>query len=191
MSAAAKVLERARQMGVTLEACGGRIAYDAPYALLTAELAETLRQHKAEILELLRRERREFPDLATAPEARAGWLSAPIGTLSPSRVPHHWPAARWPQLVADAETFCRDWAEKALLLGWAEWELFGCHRRAPWGRIQGMGLVLLLQGDEIAALTATEAVIRTSTGAHQTYRRNPADPLHPAERCLVWELQDA
>jgi hypothetical protein len=73
-------------------------------------------------------------------------------------------------------------------LGWAEWELFGCHSRAPWGRIQGMGLVLLLQGDEIAALTATEAVIRTRTGAHQTYRRMTADPLHPAERCLVWEL---
>ena len=51
-----------------------------------------------------------------------------------------------------------------------------------------MGLVLLLRGDEIAALTATEAVIRTGPGARQTYRRKPADPLHPAERCLVWEL---
>ena len=45
-----------------------------------------------------------------------------------------------------------------------------------------MGLVLLLRGDEIAALTATEAVIRTRTGARQTYRRKPHDPLHPAER---------
>jgi hypothetical protein len=51
-----------------------------------------------------------------------------------------------------------------------------------------MGLVLLLRGDEVAALTATEAVIRTITGARQSYRRKPADPLHPAERCLVWEL---
>jgi hypothetical protein len=53
-----------------------------------------------------------------------------------------------------------------------------------------MGLVLLLRGHEIAALTATEAVIRTRTGAHQTYRRKPADPLHPSERRLVWELTD-
>jgi hypothetical protein len=53
-----------------------------------------------------------------------------------------------------------------------------------------MGLVLLLRGHEIAALTATEAVIQTSTGARQTFRRRSADPLHPAERCLVWELQD-
>ena len=51
-----------------------------------------------------------------------------------------------------------------------------------------MGLVLLLRGRELAALTATEAVIRTRTGARQTYRRKPCDPLHPAERCLVWEL---
>jgi hypothetical protein len=51
-----------------------------------------------------------------------------------------------------------------------------------------MGLVLLLRGDEIAALTANEAAIRTQTGARQTFRRKPCDPLHPAERCLVWEL---
>jgi hypothetical protein len=73
-------------------------------------------------------------------------------------------------------------------LGWPAWELFGCHKRAPWGRIQGIGLILLLRGRELAALTATEAVMRTGTGAHQTYRRKPGDPLHPAERCLVWEL---
>lgn len=94
-------------------------------------------------------------------------------------------------MVADAEAFCRDWAEKACFLGWPIWELFGCHRRAPWGRIQGMGFVLLLEGDEIVAFTATEAVIRTPTGAHQTYPRKHADPLHAAERCLVWELDAA
>ena len=55
--------------------------------------------------------------------------------------------------------------------------MFGCHGRAPWGRIQGMGLVLLLRGRGLAALTATEAVIRTRTGARQTYGRKPCDPL--------------
>jgi hypothetical protein len=80
------------------------------------------------------------------------------------------------------------WGTQAASLGWQAWELFGCHRRAPWGRIQGMGLVLLLRGKDLAALTETEAVIRTPTGAHQTYRRKPANPLHPAERCLIWEF---
>ena len=77
---------------------------------------------------------------------------------------------------------------QAARLGWPTWELFGCHHRAPFRRIQGMGLLLLLRGRELVALTADEAVIRTATGAHQTYRRKPRDPLHPAERCLVWEL---
>ena len=190
MSAAQEVLERAHTAGVQLEARGGRLAYDAPPEV-SPDLLAQLRERKAELLELLRHEQCLFPDATTDPEARAGWLSAQIGTLSPSRGPRHWPAARWPQFVVDADSFCRAWAEKAFLLGWPVWELFGCHRRAPWGRIEGMGLVLLLQGDEIAALTATEAVIRTPTGAHQTYRRKPADPLHPAERCLIWEFGTA
>ena len=189
MSPAAAVLAQACAAGVVLEARGDRLAYDAPVAM-PSDIMAALCEHKADILELLRRERREPLDLATDPGARGGWSSAPIGMLSPSRVPHHWPAATWPLFVADAETFCRDWAEKAFLLGWADWELFGCHRRAPWGRIQGMGLVLLLQGKALCALTATEAVIRTASGVRQTYRRKAADPLHPAERCLVWELKD-
>jgi hypothetical protein len=111
-----------------------------------------------------------------------------LGIMPPPRT---YPAHAWEQLSADAERFLDDWAAQAHRLGWPDWELFGCHKRAPWGRIQGMGLVLLLQGDEIAALTAVEAVIRTRTGARQTYRRRPHDPLHPAERCLVWELDGA
>ena len=87
-------------------------------------------------------------------------------------------------------TFWGTWYAAAgfLQFGWPGWELFGCHRRAPWGRIDGMGLVLLLHGDQLAALTASEAVIRRATGAHQTWRRKVDDPLHPAERCLLWEL---
>jgi hypothetical protein len=187
MSAAAKVLERARAADVRLEARGRRLAYDAP-ANISPDLLAQLREHKPQILELLQHERRELLDPATDPKARTRHLAARIDTLSPSLVPHRWPPATWPQFIADTETFCRDWAERAFLSGWTAWELFGCHCRAPWARIQGMGLVLLLRGHEIAVLTATEAVIRTSTDARQTFRRKPSDPLHPAERCLVWEL---
>jgi hypothetical protein len=186
---AAEALRAARTAGVAVGVEGKDLVLQAS-APPSQELLGVLSELKPEIIQLLRRERHPFLDPATDSDARAGWVRARIGTLSPSRVPHHWPAARWPQFVVDADSFCRDWLEKAFVLGWPIWELFGCHCRAPWGRIQGMGLVLLLQGHEIAALTATEAVIRTSTGAHQAYRRKPADPLHPAERCLVWELQD-
>jgi hypothetical protein len=117
----------------------------------------------------------------------AQWISgvARLATIAPPRT---YPVHAWQQLIIDAERFLDEWAPQATAFGWLGWELFGCHRRAPWGRIQGMGLVLLLHGDPLAALTASEAVIRRPSGAHQTYRRKPADPLSAAERCLVWDL---
>ena len=105
--------------------------------------------------------------------------------------PRHYREHAWQQLIVDADRFLDCWSQQAVALGWPDWELFGCHKGAPWGRIQGLGLVLLLHGRELAALTAAEAAIRTRTGARQTYRRKPRNPLHPAERCLVWELGDA
>jgi hypothetical protein len=120
-------------------------------------------------------------------EVVADWAAGVVrlGSMPPPRT---YPEHAWRQLIVDAGRFLDGWAAQAAALGWPTWELFGCHRRAPWGRIQGMGLVLLLRGKELAAMTATEAVIRTATGAHQTYHRKPSDPLHPAERCLAWEL---
>lgn len=117
----------------------------------------------------------------------AGW-AAGVGRLAGMPAPRTYPPHAWTQLVADAQSFLDRWAGQAAALGWQSWELFGCHRRAPWHRLDGRGLVLALQGRELAALTATEAVIRTARGAHLTHRRKPRDPLHPAERCLVWEL---
>ena len=108
-----------------------------------------------------------------------------LGAMPP---PRHCPEHAWKQLIVDAERFLDSWAPQAAGFGWRDWELFGCHRGAPWGRIQGMGLVLLLRGKELAALTESEAVIRTQAGARQTYRRKRFDPLHPVERCLVWDL---
>jgi hypothetical protein len=108
-----------------------------------------------------------------------------LGAMPP---PRHYPEHAWKQLIVDAERFLDGWAPQAAGFGWRDWELFGCHRGAPWGRIQGMGLLLLLRGKELAALTESEAVIRTQTGARQTYRRKLHDPLHPSERCLLWEL---
>jgi hypothetical protein len=130
------------------------------------------------------------PDGRTPPGMPAEWADGVtrLRAIAPPRTYH---GLAWQQLIVDAERFLDDWAAQAARLGWPAWELFGCHRRAPWGRIQGMGLVLLLRGDETAAPTATEAVIRSRTSARQTYRRKPCDPLDPAERCLVWDLDGA
>jgi TubC N-terminal docking domain len=190
------LIEAVQRAGGAITLQGDRLRLSAPKPL-PENLLQELRTHKAEVIDHLQHAReswlgqRAAEALAnrTAPpvEAIADWAAgvARLGTIPPPRT---YPEHAWRQLIVDAERFLYSWAGQAHRLGWPAWEVFGCHRRAPWGRIQGMGLVLLLRGDEIAALTATEAVIRTQTGARQTYHRKPSDPLHPAERCLVWEL---
>jgi hypothetical protein len=42
-------------------------------------------------------------------------------------------------------------------LGWMAVELFGLHPDAPMARYDRMGLIWLLQGEHVVALTATEA----------------------------------
>jgi hypothetical protein len=120
----------------------------------------------------------------------ADW-SHGVELLRESPTPCAYPTEAWQQLIVDAKRFLDLWSAQAATLGWQEWELVGFHCRAPWCRIQGMGLDPLLRGKEFAALTDGEAVIRTATGAHQAFRRKPRDPLHPSERCLVWELTAA
>jgi hypothetical protein len=122
------------------------------------------------------------------PLMRVAVWAAGVTRLRAMPPPPNYPQHAWQQLLVDAEGFLDRWGTQAAALGWPDWELFGCHRQTPFGRINGMGLVLLLRGKELIALTDAEAAIRTATGAHQTYRRKPCDPLHPAERCLVWEL---
>jgi hypothetical protein len=119
----------------------------------------------------------------------AAW-AAGVARLRATPPPPNYPQHAWTQLIIDAEWFMGRWGTQAARLGWQDWELFGCCRHAPWSRVQGLGLVLLLHGRELVALTEVEAVINTRTGARQTYRRKPADPLFSAERCMAWELID-
>jgi hypothetical protein len=158
-------------------------------------LIAEVRQHKADILDLLRAggagvsegQRPSESTLRTVEAAVEGWRWG-VARLGSMPRPQGYPERAWTELLSDAEHFLECWGMQAARLGWQDWELFGCYRRAPFHRIQGMGLVLLLRGNSIAALTETEAVIRTQTGARQTYRRKPVDPLGPAEGSPIWQL---
>src|SRR5919106_2314156 len=81
-----------------------------------------------------------------------------IARLRDAPCPHRYPLHAWQQLILDAEGFLGRWGAQAARLNWPTWELFGCHRRAPWQRLDAIGLVLLLRGKELAALTGGEAV---------------------------------
>jgi hypothetical protein len=191
---AAPVIEAVRRAGGRILVHGEHVRLSAPVPLPDTLIAE-VRQHKAEILDLLGTavpaiSERQGPSASPVEIGIECWRRG-VERLSSMSPPPGYPEHAWTQLLADAERFLGRWGTQAARLGWQAWELFGCHREAPFGRINGMGLVLLLRGKELIALTDAEAAIRTATGAHQTHRRKPHDPLHPAERCLVWELGDA
>jgi hypothetical protein len=82
------------------------------------------------------------------------------------------PASRWGLFLEDARTFiAAGWLQRALSLGWSIDDLFGGDDGRPYARIDRAGLVLLLNGDRVVAISEDAAGIETRTGARQTYRR--------------------
>jgi hypothetical protein len=96
-----------------------------------------------------------------------------------SKCPEFVENDRWQQAVRDAETFLQRWSEQAQTLGWKVQELFGLHqapdRPAPsyrrLSRYDTTGLIWLLQGRPVTALTGMAATILASSGANLTYPR--------------------
>lgn len=88
------------------------------------------------------------------------------------REPVEWLSVdRWMQVISDAEILLTDWGQAADRLGWTAHNLFGVHPTAPAARFDAMGLLLLIQGGTVLAMTERTATIRRSTGALLTYRR--------------------
>jgi hypothetical protein len=78
---------------------------------------------------------------------------------------------RYVEALADAETFLQRWGAQAQALGWQADDLFRLHSTAPLARYDVMGLVWLLRGREVVAVTAQTATIRTASGGTLTYHR--------------------
>jgi hypothetical protein len=105
--------------------------------------------------------------------------------LDPNRPPGDVPAKRWLRFVDDVGTFLDSpFCAVAAALGWGPYDLFGCDRDRPFARIDQAGLLWLLGGDKLIALTENTATIKTRTGARQTYRRKTVE----FGRVLAWEL---
>jgi hypothetical protein len=105
--------------------------------------------------------------------------------LDPNRPPRSVPPRRWLQFVDDVGNFLNGpFCGLASTLGWGPYDLFGCDRNRPFARIDQAGLLWLLSGDRLFALSENTATVETGTGARQTYRRKPHEP----GRVLPWEL---
>jgi hypothetical protein len=103
------------------------------------------------------------------------------------RCPDHVPIGRWQQAVEDGRRFMARWGKQAEALGWEAKDLFGLHQPpAPLhpsysrlARYDETGLIWLLQGRPVVALTEATAAIQSSTGAITVYRRFAKPALGP------------
>jgi hypothetical protein len=108
-------------------------------------------------------------------------------TLLEARRPEHIDVADWQQAVEDGRRFLAQWGEQAEALGWTSRDLFGLapvpDKPAPnyrrLSRYDLTGLIWLLRGRPVAALTADTAAIQNSTGAITVYRKHYKPALGP------------
>ena len=97
-----------------------------------------------------------------------------------SRCPDLVDEGRWQQAVADGRRFLAIWGDRAGALGWTARDLFGLQMPpanphpsySRLSRYDETGLIWLLRGREVVALTEATAVIGSSTGAITIYRRH-------------------
>ena len=89
------------------------------------------------------------------------------------------PTERWRQAVEDGHAFLARWGGQAEALGWAAKDLFGLltvpeHAKPSFNRLSRYdetGLIWLLDGRKVLALTAETAAIQNPSGSITTYRR--------------------
>lgn len=190
MSAAREILSLARSYGVTLKRQGrDTLRVRAPRKPPDDLLAE-LRAHKADLLALLAGPwSDEHDERAAIIEVDAGcpraWAEG-YARLCAMAPPGDVPEGRWQRFIDDCGHFLDDgWAGRAAALGWQSLDLFGCDRYKPFARIDCAGLLWLLKGYQLVALTANTAVIATSGGARQIFHPKA---LHEPNEVLAWEL---
>jgi hypothetical protein len=108
--------------------------------------------------------------------------------------PDYIPEDRWQQCIEDGRAFLHQWGEAAQRLGWTSADLFGLHTPpakphpsySRLSRYDATGLIWLLQGREVLALTEATATIKNPiSGSITTYRRYNKPALGPLGDSLL------
>ncbi len=113
-------------------------------------------------------------------------LARTLGVLE-SRCPDLIPIDRWHQGIEDSRRFLAKWGEQAGALGWTVRDLFGLAsipdkpHPSYWrlSRYDETGLIWLLRGRPVLALTEGKAAIESPTGSVTIYRRHDKPALGP------------
>ena len=123
--------------------------------------------------------------MAVPPGVPLEWAEGVVKLLT-MPAPAPFSDDRWQALQDDAHNFLRTWGAQAHGFDWTNLDTFAIHRHAPQARLDAMGLVPLLDGCQVVALTEDGAVLVTRSGARQTFRRHQA--IVVAELCMIWDL---
>jgi hypothetical protein len=121
-----------------------------------------------------------------AQNAHAQKLDAVLVALE-SRCPDLVPPARWQQAIEVGRAFLAKWGRQAEALGWTARDLFGLHQPptkphpsySRLSRYDHTGLVWLLQGRPVVALTENMAAIQSPSGNVTVYRKLNKPALGP------------
>jgi hypothetical protein len=117
--------------------------------------------------------------------APRAWAEA-LARLDPNKPPGDVPPRRWLRFIDDCGLFLDGgWASRAVEFGWGPLDLFGCGRERPFARVDHLGLLWLVNGRTIVELHRDRAIIETSGGARQAYRRRP---IEVGRVVLAWDL---
>jgi hypothetical protein len=117
-------------------------------------------------------------------------ISHPFGRVFEvleSGCPDLVPVACWQAAVEDGRRFLVRWGEQAEMFGWTARDLFGLHTPlekphpsySRLSRYDETGLIWLLQGRPVVALTEATAAIQNPTGAITVYRKQNKPALGP------------
>jgi hypothetical protein len=179
------LLRRAQDAGLRLEIAGTAIKITGPKKV--EPLVRLLDEHKALVLKALRladgelqkiQEMQKIGSASPQDDLHLGTYSQALATLR-AECPAHVDAADWQQAIEDGHRFVTQWGKQAEALGWATADLFGLHtppeKPAPkyrrLSRYDQTGLIWLLHGRPVIALTETRATILAPSGATLVYGR--------------------
>jgi hypothetical protein len=176
------LVERARDAGLRLEVADASLKISGPGK--AEPLVRLLAEHKAQVLDALRKVQEVqkvhgTESRGTSTERDPGPCASTLAALR-AKCPDYVPEDRWHQAIANAAMFISEWGAQAEAFGWAERELFGPYpvpeqptaNYSRLSRLDGAGLIWLLRGRPVIALTETVAAILAPSGANLTYGRH-------------------
>ena len=173
---AAEILNAVRQVGATLRVEGQSLVVSNASRIAPA-IKAAIREHKSEVIAALLAPSCKVTIVEIPREA--GHFKRTFAHLQ-LKPPAMVDVARWRQCVEDGKRFLAAWGEQAEALGWDARDLFGLHTPPEkphpsynrLSRYDGTGLIWLLQGRPVVALTADTASIKGTTGNITVYRKH-------------------